>query len=125
MTDNQMNMGAIAVELGIPLGLIVLMALKPEATPRAIVILGAVSPALCLYGWVTISYLLSREKPGEFAFFAMWIMTFGAYVAVAFGGLVPSFIGKPRGNLARFGMGLLSAPVAYFSFVLLAASIFR
>lgn len=125
MTETQMNMGAIAVELGLPLALIVLMAFKPKTVSRAIVVLGAVFPALCLYGAVTISYVFSRGKSDIFSFFAMWLMTFAPYVAVAFGGLAVSFIGKPTGKLARFGMGLLSAPIAYFSFVLLVALILR
>ena len=119
MTETQMNVGAMAIELGLPLGLIVLMTLKPKVRPRAIVILGAVFPALCLYVAVTISYLISRGKSDIFAFVAMWVMTFEVYVAAALGGFAFSFVRRPKGNLARFGMGILSAPLAYISFVLL------
>lgn len=119
MTETQMNVGAIVVELGLPLALIVLMTLNPKATPRAIVILGAVFPALCLYVAVTISYLVSGGQSDIFAFFAMWVMTFAVYVAAALGGLAMSFVRRPAGKLARFGLGLLSAPIAYFALVLL------
>lgn len=117
MTETQMTVGAIAVELGLPLVLIALMARRPSAVPRAIVVLGAVFPALCVYAVVTISHLFSRGRTDGFAFFAMWVMTFAAYMATALGGLAASFIRRPAGSMARFGLGFLSAPVAYFAFV--------
>lgn len=119
MTDIQMGIGAVVVELGLPLGLLILMAIKPSSRPRAIVVLGAVFPALCLYGVVTVGHLVSRGKSESFAFFAMWVMTFAAYMAVTLGGVAVSFFKKPSGSLARFGMGLLSAPFAYFCFAFL------
>lgn len=120
MTDITLTIGALALELGIPVGLLIFMALRPRVRPRAIVILGALFPALCLYGAIAISYLISRGKSDMFAFYAMWVMTFAPYLAVALGGLALSFLRRPTNHWARFGLGVLTTPVAYMAFVLVA-----
>jgi hypothetical protein len=121
MTETSINVGAIALELGLPVGLLVLLVLRPAVRPRVAVILGAVFPALFLYGAIAVSYLISRGKSDIFAFYAMWVMTFAPYVAIALGGFALSFLRSPRNNWARFGLGVLSAPAAYFAFVVIAA----
>lgn len=121
MTETSMNIGAIALELGLPVGLLVLVALRPEARPKAAVILGALLPALCLYCAMAASFLISRGKSDIFAFYAMWVMTFAPYVALALGGFALSFLRRPRSIWARFGLGVLTTPVAYFAFVVVAA----
>ena len=123
MTETSLNIGAIAIELGLPVGLLVLMVLRPAVRPRAVVILGALFPVLCMYGAIAASFLVSQGKSGVFAFYAMWVMTFAPYVAVALGGLALSFLRWPRNYWARFGLGVLSTPVAYFAFTLIAALI--
>lgn len=125
MTETSLNIGAIVLELGLPAGLLVLMILRPAARPRALVILGALFPALCLYGAIAASFLVSREKSDAFAFYAMWVMTFAPYVALALGGVALSFLRWPRNYWARFGLGVLSTPVAYFAFTLIAELIPR
>ncbi|WP_233840424.1 hypothetical protein [Dyella sp. 2HG41-7] len=120
MTETTLTIGAIALELGIPVGLLIFMALRPRVRPRAIVILGALFPALCLYGAIAVSYLISREKSDIFAFYAMWVMTFAPYLAVALGGLALSFLRSPTNYWARFGLGVLTTPAAYIAFVLVA-----
>jgi hypothetical protein len=113
MTETLMNIGAVTVELGLPAGLLILMALKPGIRPRAVVMLGAIFPLLCLYAVVAASYLSSGGTADIFSFYAMWIMTFAVYVAVAVGGLAVSFFRRPKNHWARFGLGVLSTPVAY------------
>jgi hypothetical protein len=125
MTETFMNVGAIAVELGLPVGLLILMVLRPGVRPRAVVVLGAIFPALCLYALVAVSYLSSRGASDVFSFYAMWVMTFAPYVAVALGGVAVSFLRRPKNNWARFGLGLLSTPAAYFAFVFVAMVIPR
>jgi hypothetical protein len=120
MTETFMNIGAIALELGLPVGLLILMALRPGVRPRAEVILGAIFPALCFYASVAASYLSSRGVSDIFAFYAMWEMTFAPYVAMALGGLAVSFLQKPKNHWARFGLGMLSTSVAYFALVFVA-----
>ena len=120
MTETSMNIGAIALELGLPVGLLVLAALKPAARPRVVVIVGALFPALCLYAAIAVSFLISRGKSDIFAFYAMWIMTFAPYVAVALGGIALSFLRWPGNFWARFGMGVLSTTAAYFAFTVTA-----
>jgi hypothetical protein len=120
MTETFLNIGAIFLELGLPIGLLILMALRPGVWPRAMVILGAIFPALCFYVSVAVSYLSSRGASDIFAFYAMWVMTFAPYVAVALGGLAVSFLQKPKNHWARFGLGVLSTPAAYLAFVFVA-----
>jgi len=120
MTETTMNLGAVALELGLPAGLLMLMMIKPKMLPRVIVIFGAVFPALCPYVATTASYLLSRGRSDGFAFHAMWVMTFAAYVAAALGGLATSFLRRPQNVWLRFCAGLLSAPSSYAALVLVA-----
>jgi len=121
MTETSMTIAAIALEFGLPVGLFVLAALRPTVRPRVVVILGALFPALCLYGVIAASFLISRGKSDVFSFYAMWVMTFVPYVAIALGGFALSFLRWPRSVLARFGLGVLSTPAAYFAFVAVAA----
>jgi hypothetical protein len=120
MTETTLTIGAIALELGIPVGLLVFIALNPRVRPTAIVILGALFPALCLYGAIAVSYLISRGKSDIFAYYAMWVMTFMPYLVVALGGLALSLLRMPLNYWARFGLGMLTTPVAYIVFVLVA-----
>ena len=121
MTETAMNIGVIALEIGLPVGLLVLVALRPAVRPRVAVILGALFPALCLYAAIAASFLISRGKSDIFAFYAMWVMTFAPYVAIALGGFALSFLRWPRSIWARFGLGVLTTPAAYFAFVVLVA----
>jgi len=120
-----MGMGAIIVELGLPVALLALAMFNLKLRPKAIVMLGALSPMLCVYGAIGFSYLFSWKNADMFALYAMWVMTFAVYVGIALGGLAASFLRRPKGSFARFSMGVLTVPISYFAFVHLVTAIFR
>lgn len=120
-----MSIGAIVIELGLPVALLALAMFSLRLRPKAVVMLGALSPMLCVYGAIGFGYLFSWKNADIFALYAMWVMTFAVYIGIALGGLAASFLTRPRGSFARFSLGVLTVPISYFAFVPLVAVIFR
>lgn len=114
MSDTCLSLAAAAVELGYPLLLLILMKLLPRFRAKLIVALGAVFPMAVLYIASAVSYLITPRTPSSmFAFFAMWVMTFGPYIAIAVGGILLALMQRPRNMVGRFFLGVLSAPCSF------------
>jgi hypothetical protein len=86
MSESALNAGAIAIELGIPVLLVIGYWLKPLWRTLFRAGLISISPFLLLFLLVTLSHL---PKIGEydFAFGAMWIMCFIPYMVFLIVGL--------------------------------------
>lgn len=109
-----LTLAAIAFELGIPVAAMVILVRVPRFRRFATVVLGAVTPFVLFYGFVTVSYLLNpSSKENVFSFYAMWVMTFMAYAALTIGGMLLALIPKPSNSYVRFLLGCASAPASY------------
>jgi hypothetical protein len=115
LTENELTAAAMLFELGIPLLCAWAIWRTPRVRKKAVVILGAVTPALIVYAWIVVAYLCS-VKDSLFGILAVWVMTFFAYVALVIAGVLASFLSKPDHLYARFAMGLATLPVAYLLF---------
>jgi hypothetical protein len=79
-----------------------------------IVVLGAATPALVFYAFVTASYLSDpTDRGNEFAFFAGWMMTFVPYIAALIAGFLLSLVPKPTQLGARYALGLVLPALAW------------
>jgi hypothetical protein len=120
ISENVLTAGAVVVELGLPIVLLGLTKRSHQAKAKAVVILGALTPVLIVYGVISVGYLIfPRDKSDIFAFYAIWVVSFAFYVASALVGVAISFFKRPAGMCARFALGLVSTPVTYGAIVLL------
>jgi len=121
MDDKQLSIAAALFELGIPACVIALAVYSPRCRKAAIVVVGAVCLPLVLYLFIATSYLLNPAGKGNsFALYAMWAMTFEAYLAVLVGAVILSLVPRPSSLSVRFALGVASVPVSYFLFSTLA-----
>ena len=113
MSDEVLTIGAVTIELGVPLVAGLLFWRFPRLRPNLVVALGALTPALLFYAAMSIAYIANPEDTSNrFAFFAGWGMTFFAYLAILVAGIALSFAPWPRHLFGRFAMGLLPILVA-------------
>jgi len=113
VSETEMLWGALLFELGVPSAAIIVMLRSPRLRKFVIVVLGAVTPLVLLYGAVVVAFLLNPNKGNIFAFYAMWVMSFFAYAAILLGGMALAFVPRPSNLYARFFIGFASAPLSY------------
>ena len=110
MTDTSLSIIAAAIELSLPVLLALSCVLVPRARVRALVVLGAITPLLLAYCYVSLGYLVIQTEQYSWAIGAMWSMSFVPFAACVVVGAALSFIKRPARPLARFLLGL-AAPV--------------
>ena len=116
-----LTLGAVLFELGVPVVAIVALVRAPQLRRYAAVVLGAVTPFLLAYGYVTILYFLDpANKDYAFSVRAMWMMSFLAYLLLVVGALIFALVPKPSNLYARFVIGFIAAPFSYALFTLAA-----
>jgi hypothetical protein len=113
VSETEMLWGALLFELGVPSAAIIVMLRSPRLRKFVIVVLGAVTSLVLLYGAVVVAFLLNPNKGNIFAFYAMWVMSFFAYAAILLGGMALAFVPRPSNLYARFFIGFASAPLSY------------
>ena len=113
VSETEMLWGALLFELGVPSAAIIVMLRSPRLRKFVIVVLGAVTPLVLLYGAVVVAFLLNPNKGNIFAFYAMWVMSFFAYAAILVGSIALAFVPRPSNLYARFFIGFASAPLSY------------
>ena len=106
-----------AFDLAIPVVAVTVMLRMPRWRKQAVVVLGAISPLLVFYASVAAAYVL-HPKQNVFAFYAMGVMTFFAYVVMLVVGLALAFLSRPANLYARFAIGFASVPLTYVIFKL-------
>jgi hypothetical protein len=111
MTEQQLNAGAILIELGSFVAILSVAVHSPGLRSRLIVLLGAVAPLLCAYAYVTARYVAFPGTEYDWSFGAMWLMSFWPYIGCVVIGVFLSFLKMPINLAARFLMGL-AAPVS-------------
>lgn len=77
--------------------------LRPSFRPLAASALGGIAPLSLAFLYVTFDFYLN-QRTGEdaFAFYAMWIMGFWAYVLSLLFGLGVGLIERPHSLIGRF-----------------------
>lgn len=123
MTEMEMTWAAMLVELGIPVLIVIGLALRPRYRRFLTVLLGAITPALLVYAWIAAAYVVGpASKTAIFAFHAVWVMSFAVYVAIVVFGSALACLPRPGKLYLRYLMGLVSVPLGYLA---LAAITFR
>jgi hypothetical protein len=89
---------------------------RPKLRKFAAVVLGATCLPFCFYAFVVACHFLHRTVDSDFAFYAMWVMTFEAYVCLLVGAIALALIPRPGHLAIRFFLGMLSAPISYLAF---------
>ena len=114
ISETYLTLGAVTFELGVPLAAAVALAFAPRIRKFAVVVLGAVTPLLLAYAFITASYFFVHVEPSSrVPFSAIWVMSFVVYLALALMGTVLAFIPKPSNLYGRYFVGFLSAPICY------------
>jgi hypothetical protein len=117
--DVTLTVGAAAIELGVPLVLVVLFWRRPQSRRKLAVVLGGVTLPLVVYGCIAIGLPIDPTDPGNrWASRAMWVMSFLPYLAllaVAFG---MSFMPRPSNLAARYLIGLVAGPIGFILLLL-------
>jgi hypothetical protein len=88
MTEHVLNLAAIALELGIPLLMLCAWCRLPQFRRIFSSVLLAVSPLLILYLFIGVSWLRDPSKSNQFAFAAMWLMSFFPFAVLLAVGLI-------------------------------------
>ncbi|OOG38175.1 hypothetical protein [Rhodanobacter sp. C05] len=115
ISETYLILGAAAFELGVPVAAIATMVRAPRLRKFAVVVLGAVTPPVLFYCLVAVSYFLNpASTENVFAFYAMSVMSFAAYVAFLLVGAALAFAPKPSNLYARFFVGFAFAPLSCY-----------
>jgi hypothetical protein len=91
MTEVTLNLLAIGIELGVPVLLLLGCMLAPDKRLIFSTALVATSPILLLYIFIAISHGISPAQT-NFAFDAMWLMSFAPYMFFLTLGLLAGLI---------------------------------
>lgn len=110
MSEEALIFGAVAFELGLPVLLVLLAVYVPSLRALSISVLGAITPLLVVYLALGVFHVMDPID-SDWAFSAVWLMTFFAYLLLVAVGLFLGFWRKPRGLVARYVLAALVAPV--------------
>jgi hypothetical protein len=106
--DVLLSLGALALELGMPLSLAFLWIKRPQLRSRIVVLLGSITPFLVLYAWVATGYIGARTRDNQWALYAMWLMSLLPFVLCTIIGAAIGFLRWPLHLVARYIMGLMA-----------------
>lgn len=120
ISDGMLATGAGLVEFGLLAALVWLAGRSERWRPKAVVVLGALTPLFLLYAvaWLYSIFGSGLDKMGLIYLWAALAVGFVFYGATALLGLAASFIDRPKGTWARFALGMAIAPVACGTIVL-------
>lgn len=113
MEDHQLTLLAMVLEVGFIVLLVLLFFLKPVWRKRVAPVLGALTPIALVYLIITSSYLLDASDPqssdfieNNWAFHAMWVMSFAVFCFSLLIGMLVAFLRQPKPPLLRYTVGL-------------------
>jgi len=109
MNDTIRTIIAATLEIGTPVGLLLAYKFLPGWRKRLIVILGSLTPISATLTYVGLAYLLGNGKDpdAEWAFGAMWVMSFVVFVLSVLIGVILALLKKPVGLIKRYFLGLI------------------
>ncbi len=111
MTDTQLKVGAMLVEIGVPVAITITLFIAPRFRPLCYSMLGSVTPLLFAYFSATVSTWNVSDSVERTAVEAMWLMSLYPYLFVLTIGILLGFYRKPERSVSRF---MLSAVVSIF-----------
>lgn len=94
--------GAMLIELGIPLVLIAMLFVAPKLRPFSYSVLGAVTPFLFAYISVLTSTPDSADAANKWASDAIWAMSFVGYAIAVLVGIALGLTSRPKHSTLRF-----------------------
>jgi len=120
LSEKTLSLGAGSLELGLPLVIAFMFWRIPQWRTKLIVMLGALTPAILIYASLLAAHFSETDNlGGRWAFYAVWEMSFVPYLAALSAGLAISFSSQPRSSVARYAIGILSAPLAVIVLMIL------
>lgn len=113
-SDGMLATGAGLVECGVSAALILVVRRSERWRPKAVVILGALTPLFLLYAVACLYsiFVSGLDKTGLVYLWAVFAVGFVFYAATALLGFAASFLDRPVSLWLRFALGLSIAPVA-------------
>ncbi|MET3653927.1 hypothetical protein ABIC75_003665 [Dyella japonica] len=121
LSDGMLVAGAGLAEFGLPAALIWSVKASERWRPKAVVVLGALTPLFLIYATACFYsiFVSGLNKTDLVYLLAALPVGFVFYAATVLLGAAAAFIRKPAGLWARFGLGMTVAPLACGSIVLL------
>jgi hypothetical protein len=107
---------AAAFELGTPIALGVLAAMRPSGRRWVVVVLGALTPLLLSLAATSVGHLVFAQEEATFIFREVWVTTLLPYAACLVFGAIAGLLRVPSGLSARYIMGLI--PTAALALIL-------
>lgn len=98
---------AAAFELGVPVVLAFLGAVRPPIRKWVVVVLGALTPLLLSLAVTSVRHFVFAQEEAGFAIFEMWLTSFLPYVACLVFGSALGLLRLPTGLSARYILGLV------------------
>ena len=84
----------------------------------ALSVMGAITPLLGFYLYGLAGYIFGASVESDFAFGAMWIMSFFIYSLLVLAGLIVGTLCPAKtASYKRFGLGLIAGPLIGFCFI--------
>ncbi len=111
MNDDTTMLLAASFELGVPITLALIAALRPTLRKWIVVVLGSITPLLLFYVVTGIRYFAFTDTGAALAFEPMWAMSFVPYIACLAIGCAIAMVRVPRGLSARYILGLIPTAV--------------
>jgi hypothetical protein len=106
--DTQTNIYLAAIfELGVPVVLAFLGAVRPATRKWVVVVLGSLTPLLLSLAVTGIRYFVFAQEEAGFAVWEMWLTSFLPYVASLVFGSALGLLRFPTGLSARYILGLV------------------
>lgn len=110
--DNLLSFAAALFYFAVPAALIGIAFRYPSVRPRVASVIGALTPILLYFIAFSIVYLFANLGPEDtWAFHAMWLMSFFAYVICVALGSVLAFIKWPAAVRERYAVAVISTLV--------------
>jgi hypothetical protein len=101
---------AAAFELGVPVALGFLAAVRPTLRKWVVVVLGALTPLLLSLAVTAVRHFAFAQEEAGFAIWEMWLTSFYPYLGCLAFGSALGLLKVPTGLSARYILGL--APTA-------------
>lgn len=106
---------AAAFELGVPVVLAFLGAVRPPIRKWVVVVLGALTPLLLSLAVTGVRHFAFAQEEAGFAIWEMWLTSFLPYVACLVFGSALGLLRLPTGLSARYILGLVPPSLLAFA----------
>jgi hypothetical protein len=102
LTDTQLKIGAMLIEIGVPVAITIALFVAPRFRPLCYAMLGSIAPLLFAYFSATISTWNAGDSAESLAVEAMWVRSLIGYLLVLTIGVLLGFYRRPERSVSRF-----------------------